>query len=111
MYPTAIAGLVLVVAACRYAAGPDARRRRVVAALAMLTFLVSCLGFVTGVIKSFQTATTLDGDVGNVVVTGVGESLNNLGLGLVLLVIAGIATAIGVARTGTKSGTADLHGV
>ena len=100
MYPTTIAGLVLLFAAVRYARQPDLIRREVVRRLAMLTFLVSCLGFVTGVIKSFVAAgaDNMSPDLGRMVVGGVGESLNNVGLGLVLLIVASIATSIGAAR-------------
>lgn len=108
MYPTVVVGLVLVGLAFAHAWSPTARRAAVVKSLSMLTFLVSTLGFVTGVIKSFCTASDLDGELGKIIVTGVGESLNNLGLGLVLLVIAWTAHTVGAARMGTKSAGADL---
>ena len=100
MYPTALAGLVLVTVAIRYAAAPDPRRRALVRALAMLVFLTSCLGFVAGSIKTLIGASQMAGsDVVNVIAQGLGESLENVGLGLALLVIAGIAVAIGTSRT------------
>ena len=112
MYPTLIAGLALGLTAFTYAARPDPRRRQIVKALAMLTFLVSCLGFTAGVIRTFLHAA--DADLGDLVI-GVGESLHNLGLGLMLLVLAGIGTAIGTFRTGAPrdagAGATDLHGV
>lgn len=104
MYPTLISGLVLIGAAIGFAIAPDARRRALVRSLASLTFLVGTLGFVTGVIKSCLACTaSLE-----YVVRGIGESLNNIGLALTVLVIAGIATAIGVGR---RSDTPDLHGL
>jgi hypothetical protein len=107
MYPTTVAGLILFVAAIQYARQPDRRRLGIVRTLAGLTFLVSTLGFITGLIKSFTAAGQLaPQDFGDVVIGGIGESLNNLGLGLALLVIATIVTAIGRARTG--SSPADL---
>ncbi|HEX4449597.1 MAG TPA: hypothetical protein VH143_01950 [Kofleriaceae bacterium] len=94
MYPTLISGLVLLGGAFAFAIAPDARRRAVVRALATLTMLVATLGFVSGVIKS---CTACDYEP-SYVVHGVGESLANIGFGLVLLVIAGIGVAIGTAR-------------
>lgn len=100
MYPTAIAGLVLIFCALRYASTPDAMRALVVRRLSMLTFLVGALGTVAGVIKS---CTSAEPALLGSVVIGIGESLNCLGLALVTLVIAGIATTIGAARRGANS--------
>ena len=101
-----------MIAAGLYAARPDLRRLHVVKCLSVLTLLVSCLGFVTGVIKSFTSIgdSTLD-DIGKVVVMGVGESLTNIGLGLVMLVMAWIATSIGATRSRptTRSTGAELR--
>ena len=58
MYPTAIAGTVLVVTAAHYAWRPG--RPSLVIGLGVLTFLVSCLGFVTGVIKTTLAAGQMD---------------------------------------------------
>ena len=104
MYPTTIVGLVLVFMAIQYARDPDRRRMQIVRSLAALTLLTSCLGFVTGVIKSFIAAGGLSAsDLGSVVVVGVGESLTNIGLGLVLLVMARILITLGAFRLGPGS--------
>ena len=110
MYPTTITGLFLVIAAVQYARRPDSRRSGIVRTLSALTFLVSCLGFVTGVIKSFAAAPMLGpDDLGTVVVAGIGESLNNIGLGLALLIVASIITAVGRHRaTSHDASCADL---
>jgi hypothetical protein len=109
MYPTAIVGLVLVAAAVQCARQPDARRFRLVRHLSVLTFLVATLGFITGVIKSFIAAGSAEPhELGGLVITGVGESLNNIGLGLVLLVIASIAASVGAYRAGSRSDGAEL---
>jgi len=106
MYPTTIAGLFLVGAAARYAMRPERRRLAIVRTLALLTLLVATLGFVTGVIRTFTSAAGVDAhELGGCVVAGVGESLNNLGLGLVLLVIATLATVVGRLRSGAPAGT------
>lgn len=108
MYPTTIIGVVLVLSAFRFGARPDTRGRELVRALAMLTLLSSCLGFVCGVIRTCTAASDVVPPA--VLVRGVGESLNNIGLGLVLLALAGIGVAIGVARR-TETDRPDLHGV
>lgn len=105
MYPTLIVGLILLGNALGFAISPDVRRRALVRTLASLTMLVATLGFVTGLIK---TCIAADGAF-DVVVRGFGESLNNIGFGLCMLVVAGIATAVGVARRGDSK--PDLHGV
>ena len=106
MYPTTIAGLVLVFVSLQFARNPDARRLQVARSLGVLTLLVGVLGFVMGVIRSF-TAVPPGDDAGTVALMGTGESLANLGLALVALVIGRIATTIGLAR-GTATPRADL---
>ncbi len=114
MYPTAIAGLVLVFTSIKYAVAPDPKRRVLVRALAMLVFLAACLGFTAGVIRTLLGAAEQTTDVGNVIAQGVGESLENIGLGVALLVMAAITTAIGTARSAPRSPSAsgaELHGL
>lgn len=97
MYPTLFVGIVLVIAAGAYASNPR-RRLSVVLGLGVLTFLIACLGFVTGAIK---TLTSVGGDAfaqSSHIAIGIGESLVNVGFGLVLVVIAGIATIVGMTR-------------
>jgi hypothetical protein len=104
MYPTAIAGLVLIVCALRYAAGPDAGKALVVRRLQLLTFMVGCLGFCMGCIKSFTAKTPeVTADFG-AALAGVGESLNCIALALVTMVIAGIASTVGASRIGKNGG-------
>lgn len=100
MYPTAIAGVILVLTAARYAWTPARHRMMRVIALGVLTFLSASLGFVTGVIKTMLVA---DGDP-RLITAGVGESLVNVGFGLVLLVFASIAIVAGTMRTRSGSG-------
>ncbi len=106
MYPIAIAGLILVVASGLYARSPSARRKRVVSDLRTLTMLVAVLGCVTGVIKAFTSVgDAATGDVVRFAIIGLGESMMNVGFGLVLLVLSSIGVTIGGARTGSGSGS------
>jgi hypothetical protein len=100
MYPTTFIGLILLAAAFRFAASPLRGRLAPIAALGVLVTLSSCLGFVTGVIKTFSAAGPLEpNERGGVVIMGIGESLHNIGLGLVLLVLATIGVVIGLTRS------------
>jgi hypothetical protein len=102
MYPTLFVGIVLVLAAGRFALARGGARARLapIVGLGVLVTLTSALGFVTGIIKTTLGAGQIAdaGERGGVIVTGFGESLNNIGLGLCLLVIATIAVCVGLAR-------------
>lgn len=99
MYPTTLFGLILVVCAWRFALAPARGRLALIKWIGVLVSLSSVLGFVTGCIKTFLSAGQLTGnDAIGVVVTGIGESANNLGLGLCMLIIATLGVVIGHAR-------------
>ena len=111
MYPTLFVGIILVLAAGRFALSPGRARARLapIVGLGFLVTLTSTLGFVTGIIKTTLAAGRLTdvNERGGAIVTGFGESLNNIGLGLCLLVIATIAVCVGLARgKSAKSGGA-----
>jgi len=108
MYPTTLFGLVLFCAALLYAARPERRGLRVTRGLAVLTLLSGTLGFVTGVIKTFSAVGDLPPpDVTKVAMIGVGESLNNVGLALCMVILSTIITTVGAARSG-KNGKSEL---
>jgi hypothetical protein len=95
MYPTTFFGLVLLFFAIQYVRHPARRRMLVVRHLNILTMLSATLGFVTGCIKTF---TCVPREEMHLAVVGVGESLNNIGLGLCMLVLARIIVTFGAAR-------------
>ena len=111
MYPTLFVGIVLVVSAGRYAWNARARLSPIVG-LGVLTFFVSTLGFVTGLIKTTISAgqqITDPVERGGAIVTGFGESLVNVGFGLCLLVLATIGVVVGLSRgRARKSGASEL---
>src|SRR5262245_48194941 len=105
MYPTTLFGLILLATAVLYALRPSRKTMRVVRGLGVLTLLSGSLGFITGCIKGFIAAGDLPpGDLGKIVVVCVGESLNNVGLALALLVMATIITTVGALRSGNDKG-------
>jgi hypothetical protein len=99
MYPTTFFGLVLLVAAMQYMRNPARRRLLVLRHLEVLVSLAAILGFVTGVIRAFI---NVPDNKPHYAVIGAGESLINVGLGLVILILARIIITAGAAR-GTDS--------
>jgi hypothetical protein len=112
MYPTLIAGFFLMFSAFQYARRPEATRLRVTRFLGVLVILTSTLGFVAGVINTCTHVTPeLGPDLGMFVVIGVGESLTNIGAGLVWLVMATIVATFGASRSRANGAElADPHG-
>jgi hypothetical protein len=101
MYPTTIFGFVLVACAVQFLRDPKRRRLLLLRQLNILVALSGTLGFVTGVIKTF---TNMPSDQLYIAFIGVGESLNNIGLALCMMVLARIIIAFGAARdTGSPS--------
>jgi hypothetical protein len=100
MYPTTFIGLVLLAAAVQYMRQPNARRWLVLRHLNVLVGMSALLGFVAGCINTF---THVEGDKPWIAIIGVGESLVNVGLGLCMLILARIITALGAARDGESA--------
>jgi hypothetical protein len=110
MYPTAIAGFMLVICAWRFAASPDRARVQLAKWLYALTALAGALGFTAGLIKTLLSASQLPpNDSIGMVMAGIGESANNLGLALSMMVLATIGIAVGHARRPAKSELIDPH--
>jgi len=110
MIPTTLVGLVLVAVAVQYARQPDRRRFQLVKNGSLLVAAISSLGFVAGLIKAYTSCGGVEAqDLGKVVIAGTGESLCNLGLGLLVLVVTWLAASIGAYRAGaTSTGAAEL---
>jgi hypothetical protein len=107
MYPTTIFGLVLIIAAVKFAANPSARTHAAIKAMSVVVAFSGLLGFVTGCIKTFLAA----GEAArfDLALVGIGESLNNISLALCMLVLAWIGVAVGSARKPNGAGAADTH--
>jgi hypothetical protein len=87
-----------------YAFRPEARFVPMLVAGGLLTLTAGALGFVTGLIKTFEAAGSAP-DRG-IALVGAGESLNCLGLAFALLAAALIATTIGTIRIARAPTTA-----
>ena len=104
MYPTLFIGVLLVAAAARFARHPERHNLTLVIWMQVLTMLVGTFGFVSGMIKAAMLAgeTPAPNDT---MIQGFGEALHNIGLALGLVVLAGVAGAIGLARRKRGAGS------
>jgi hypothetical protein len=107
MYPTTLFGILLLGAGVAYAALPERRFVPLLVSLGVVVFGSGCLGCVTGFVSTFryiqqvpeakQSMTTL---------LGVSESLNNLVLAFIFIVLSTLIASVGALRLGLRSRTA-----
>jgi hypothetical protein len=110
MYPTSFFGLLTIAAAGVFTARGELNRLVMIRALSRVTLLAGALGFVMGCIKSYTACGNVDPrELPTVVVVGTGESLANVALALVAVVIASTLTAIGLSRGGPAPSLTDPH--
>ena len=100
MYPTTVFGLLLLAATLRYAVSPAARLVPLQISLGILTMASGGLGFVTGLIKSVSAIDGVGPDQRWIWLLGMGESLNNVALALVLVTMGSLAASVGALRLG-----------
>ncbi len=108
MYPTTLFGILLLAAGVAYAALPERRFVPLLVSLGVVVFGSGCLGCVTGFVSTFryiqqvpeakQSMTTL---------LGVSESLNNLVLAFIFIVLSTLIASVGALRLGLRSRTAN----
>lgn len=101
MYPTLIFGVIAIVTALVYAARPERRFVPMVVATSVLTMTAGALGFVTGCIATAQYVDRVSDQ--RLIVVGVGESLHNVALALVLVAFALLAVVLGALRVARSS--------
>jgi hypothetical protein len=103
MYPVSIFGFVLVAAGVLFAIRPERRMVPMVVTAGMLTLAAGLLGTTVGVVKSIHYAAELPlAERGAITTLGVGESLHDLVLALILVVIGGLFAFAGSVRTARK---------
>ncbi|GAC1572710.1 MAG: hypothetical protein NVS3B20_04560 [Polyangiales bacterium] len=98
MWPTLFFGMLLMGAAIRYAIDPAQRFIPLLLSLGMITFIAGGLGFVTGVAKSLLFIGNVSPDRRWIAMLGVGESLMNLVLAFVLMLLASLVASVGAYR-------------
>jgi len=98
MFPTALFGLLMMAVSVRYAVRPDKRHVPLIVSAGVLTMVGGLLGFVTGLIKSLEALGGVGPERRFIWLIGMGESLNNVGLALALVLAATLATTIGAWR-------------
>jgi hypothetical protein len=98
MYPTGIFGVLLIASAVKYAMSPERRFVPLQFALGIMTLAAGSLGFVTGLIKSFEAMGGVTEDKRWIWMLGAGESLHNLALAFLTLTVAAIIGSVGAAR-------------
>ena len=99
MFPTLICGVLAVAVSIRYAVKPERRLVPLLITTNVMTLIAGTLGFVTGVIATAKYISEVETTkVGLITVIGTGESLHNIGLALILMMLAAIASTIGAAR-------------
>ena len=95
MYPTMVFGVLLLLMTARYAMRPERRFVPLILALGTVTLASGALGFVTGLIASFQYISNVPPGRHWIALVGVGESLNNVAFALVFIVLGSLAMSIG----------------
>lgn len=103
--PTALFGVLCLLAAVRYATRPQKGALSLPVALGVVTLALGTLGFVSGLIKSARALGDAPaGKVGQLFAIGFGESLPNVALALAWIAAAALVVSIGAAR---RSATAE----
>lgn len=107
MFPTLICGVLTIAVSVRYAVRPERRFVPLLVSTNMLTLLAGTLGFVTGLIATatyiHQVETT---KVPLITVIGAGESMHNIALALVLMMLSAVAATVGAFRTSREAAIA-----
>lgn len=99
MYPTLVFGALAVVAAVVIAARPQRRFVPLVLALGACTFGSGMLGTVVGFITSLRyVAKAPDPDRMTFMMIGAAESMNNMVLALICVVLAALIASVAAAR-------------
>lgn len=103
MYPVLILGILLVIAAGRYATTAERRHLPVVRNLNFVTFSFGFLGTVLGMIHCLSAMSQVPNElVVKISMLGLGESINNLALALLMMVLAGLFTTVGALRASDR---------
>lgn len=99
MYPTTLFGFLLVASGVLCLLRPERRFAPLVGSLGVMTLGSGLLGFCTGLATTFHYIPQVPlAERFTIAALGCAESLNNLILALILLVLAGVLTALAAGR-------------
>lgn len=99
MYPTALFGLLLLAACVLHVLGPEPRRARLALTLGVVTFASGLLGTFVGMCTSARFIPQVPkADQLQILALGCEESLHNVVLALLLVVVAGLLASVGALR-------------
>ena len=98
MFPILLSGLLLFLAAARYAMRPEARRVPLLWALGIVTLLWGGAGFTLGMIKTLGAMGQVPPEQRYIVLIGLGECLNDVALALLLVLLGSMTAAVGAWR-------------
>ncbi len=98
MIPTMVFGLSLLAVAARYALRPEQRWVPLILGLGTVTLASGALGFVTGLMASFEYITGVPDGGRWVALVGVGESLTDVAFALLFIVLGALSVSVGTWR-------------
>lgn len=99
MYPTSLFGFLLIASSALYVQRPEQKYARLALALGIMTFAAGLLGCSVGVSNTLHYMARLPpAEQLSTLALGCAESLHDLVLGLMLVVLAGLIAAVGVLR-------------
>lgn len=103
MFPTLLFGFLVVASAVLYVLRPERKNVALVVSLSALTLGAGLLGTTVGVINTvYYSAKVEAGDQLKVIAQGSGESLHNLVLALMILVLTALLTSVGAFRASRR---------
>jgi len=99
MYPTLVFGLLLVAACASYAMRPDPRHARLAVTLGIVTLAAGLLGAFSGMATSAHFIPQVPkGEQVEVLALGFAESLHDVVLALMIVVLGGLVASVGALR-------------
>lgn len=101
MYPTALFGFALIATAVLYALRPQAKTARLALVLGLVTFAAGLLGAFVGICNTFHYIPEVaHQNQLEILALGCEESLHDVVLALMLVVLGGLIGSIGTQRRG-----------
>ncbi len=99
MWPTLAFGVAALGLSARHAVKPKAELLPLIVGVGTATLLAGALGFVSGLMASARCISELPiAERGPIFLEGLGESLTNMALALMILVLVALATGVGSYR-------------